>query len=140
MFPRAAFLDRAAAFVIDVVLVLFISEFLERPMRYGYRNDDVLFPLLLLYFVAFWAWKGTTIGGIVVNLRVVKANGGDLSFLESLVRGLTSVLSFGALGLGVLWILRSDLIASDGKPARQAWHDIAAGTYVVKVPKGYPLP
>lgn len=139
-FPRAAFLDRAAAFVIDVVLVMFIAELIEGPMRFGYRNDDFMFPLLLMYFVAFWAWKATTIGGIVVNLRVVKANGGDLSFLESLVRGLTSVLSFGALGIGVLWILRSDLIAADGRPARQAWHDIAAGTYVVKVPKGYPLP
>jgi len=137
-FPRAAFLDRAAAFVIDVVLVLFVVQLFDRPYRYG--NDDWMFPMLLAYFVAFWAWKGTTIGGIVVNLRVVKVNGGDLSFLEALVRGLTSVLSFGALGLGVLWILRSDLIASDGRPARQAWHDLAAGTYVVKVPKGYPLP
>ena len=136
--PRAAFLDRAAAFVIDVVLVLFVVNLLDNSFRY--REDEVMFPFLLMYFVAFWAWKGTTIGGIVVNLRVVKTNGGDLSFLESLVRGLTSVLSFGALGLGVLWILRSDLIASDGRPARQAWHDLAAGTYVVKVPKGYPLP
>jgi uncharacterized RDD family membrane protein YckC len=139
-FPRAPFLDRAAAFVIDVVLVLFISQMLENSFRYPYRNDDFMFPLLLAYFVGFWAWKGTTIGGIVVNLRVVKINGGDLSFLEALVRGLTGVLSFGALGLGVLWILRSDLIASDGREARQAWHDLAAGTYVVKVPKGYPLP
>jgi len=137
-FPRAAFLDRAAAFVIDVVLVLFVVELLEGP--FWFRNDDVLFPMLLAYFVGFWAWKGTTIGGIVVNLRVVKVAGGDLSFLESLVRGLTSVLSFGALGIGVLWILRSDVLATDGLPARQAWHDLAAGTYVVKVPKGYPLP
>ena len=137
-FPRAAFLDRAAAFVIDVVLVLFVVNLLDNSFRY--REDDVMFPFLILYFIAFWAWKGTTIGGIVVNLRVVKTNGGDLSFLESLVRGLTGILSFGALGLGVLWILRSDLIASDGRPARQAWHDLAAGTYVVKVPKGYPLP
>ncbi|HUR22076.1 MAG TPA: RDD family protein [Vicinamibacterales bacterium] len=140
LFPRAAFLDRAAAFVIDVVLVLFVVQLLERPTRYGYGNDDLMFPMLLAYFVAFWAWKGTTIGGIVVNLRVVKVGGGDLSFLEALVRGLTSVLSFGALGIGVLWILRNDLVASDGRPARQAWHDLAAGTYVVKVPKGYPLP
>ena len=137
-FPRAAFLDRAAAFVIDVVLVLFVVSLLDNSFRY--REDEVMFPFLMLYFIAFWAWKGTTIGGIVVNLRVVKINGGDLSFLEALVRGLTGVLSFGALGLGVLWILRSDLIASDGRPARQAWHDLAAGTYVVKVPKGYPLP
>jgi len=137
-FPRAAFLDRAAAFVIDVVLLLFVSELLDQQSRY--RDDDLLFPLLLIYFIGFWVWKGTTIGGIVANLRVVKINGGELSFLEGLVRGLTSVLSFGALGIGVLWILRSDLIASDGRPARQAWHDLAAGTYVVKVPKGYPLP
>lgn len=138
LFPRAAFLDRAAAFVIDVVLVLFVVELLEGPFRF--RNDDIMFPMLLAYFVAFWTWKGTTIGGIVTNLRVVKINGGELSFLEGLVRGLTSVLSFGALGIGVLWILRNDVLASDGRPARQAWHDLAAGTYVVKVPKGYPLP
>lgn len=138
LFPRAAFLDRAAAFVIDLVLVLFVTELLEGP--FWFRNDDVLLPLLLAYFIGFWAWKGTTIGGIVVNLRVAKINGGDLSFLEALVRGLTSILSFGALGIGVLWILRSDVLAADGRPARQAWHDLAAGTYVVKVPKGYPLP
>jgi len=137
-FPRAAFLDRAAAFVIDVVLVLFVVNILDNTFRY--REDEIMFPMLLAYFVGFWTWKGTTIGGIVANLRVVKINGGELSFLEGLVRGLTSVLSFGALGLGVLWILRSDLIASDGRPARQAWHDLAAGTYVVKVPRGYPLP
>ncbi len=137
-FPRAAFLDRAAAFVIDVALVAFVVNMLQGP--FWFRNDDVMFPMLLAYFVGFWTWKGTTIGGIVTNIRVVKINGGELSFLEGLVRGLTSVLSFGALGIGVLWILRSDLIAADGQPARQAWHDLAAGTYVVKVPKGYPLP
>ena len=137
-FPRAAFLDRAAAFVIDVVLVMFVVELLEGP--FWFRNDDVMFPFLLAYFVGFWTWKGTTIGGIVTNLRVVKVDGGELSFLEGLVRGLTSVLSFGALGIGVLWILRSDVLGHDGQPARQAWHDLAAGTYVVKVPKGYPLP
>lgn len=137
-FPRAAFLDRAAAFVIDVVLVLFVVELLQGPFRF--RDDEIIFPMLLLYFVGFWTWKGTTIGGIVANLRVVKTNGGELSFLEGLVRGLTSVLSFGALGIGVLWILRNDIVGTDGRPARQAWHDLAAGTYVVKVPKGYPLP
>lgn len=138
LFPRAAFLDRAAAFVIDVVLVLFLVELLQGPFRF--RDDEIIFPMLLFYFVGFWTWKGTTIGGIVANLRVVKTNGGELSFLEGLVRGLTSVLSFGALGIGVLWILRNDVLATDGRPARQAWHDLAAGTYVVKVPKGFPLP
>ena len=137
--PRAAFLDRAAAFVIDVVLVVFVLRLLH-PLWFLRGHDDFVLLALLAYFIGFWVWKGTTIGGIVVNLRVVKVNGGELSFLEGLVRGLTSVLSFGALGIGVLWILRNDVLATDGRPARQAWHDLAAGTYVVKVPKGYPLP
>ena len=138
-FPRAAFLDRAAAFAIDVVLVVFVLRLLH-PLWFLRYHDDFVLLALLAYFIGFWVWKGTTIGGIVVNLRVVKVNGGELSFLEGLVRGLTGVLSFGALGIGVLWILRNDVLATDGRPARQAWHDLAAGTYVVKVPKGYPLP
>jgi uncharacterized RDD family membrane protein YckC len=36
-----------------------------------------------------------------------------------------------ALGLGGLWILRD--------PERQAWHDRIAGTYVVKVPRNWPI-
>jgi uncharacterized RDD family membrane protein YckC len=138
-FPRAAFLDRAAAFVVDILLLLFVNQLFDNYSR-GYRDDEWFFPMMLVYFIGFWTWKGTTIGGIVTNLRVVKANGGELTFLEGLVRGLTGILSFGLLGIGVLWILRNDELAPDGRPARQAWHDIAAGTYVVKVPKGYPLP
>ncbi len=137
-FPRATFLDRAAALLIDVVLVMFIAQVLH-PMFF-YRGDNFSLAMLLIYFIAFWTWKGTSIGGIVVNLRVVRVDGGELTFLEALVRGLTGVLAFGALGIGVLWILRNDIVAGDGLPARQGWHDVAAGTYVVKVPKGYPLP
>ena len=137
LFPRASFLDRAAAFVLDVVLVMFIVQVL-RPVFY-YRDDNFFLVMLLAYFTAFWTWKGTTIGGIVTNLRVIKVGNGELTFPECLVRSLMGVLSFGALGIGVLWILRNDT-AADGLPARQGWHDLATGTYVVKVPKGYPLP
>jgi uncharacterized RDD family membrane protein YckC len=48
------------------------------------------------------------------------------------VRGLSSVFSFAVVGLGVLWVLRD--------PERQSWHDKIAGTYVVKVPRDWPLP
>ena len=40
------------------------------------------------------------------------------------MRALAGVLSFAALGIGVLWILRD--------PEGQAWHDKAVGTYVIK--------
>ena len=35
------------------------------------------------------------------------------------------------LGLGCLWIIKD--------ADRQAWHDKIAGTYVVKVPRNWPL-
>jgi uncharacterized RDD family membrane protein YckC len=127
-FPRATFLDRLAAAVLDVVLVLIGLQVVFDRMR-----DDGPAPLILFaYFVAFWAWKGTTVGGIICNLRVVRVDGAPLRFVDALVRGLSSLFSIGALGLGFLWILRD--------PEGQAWHDKIAGTYVVKVPRSFPLP
>ena len=89
------------------------------------------FVLLLVYRVALWSWKGTTVGGIICRLRVVRMDGKPLAFTDSLVRGLASILSAAAAGLGWLWILWD--------PERQAWHDKIAGTLVVRVPTGWPL-
>jgi uncharacterized RDD family membrane protein YckC len=127
-FPRATFLDRLAAAVLDIVLVLIGLQLVLDRMR-----DDGPAPLILFaYFVAFWAWKGTTVGGIICNLRLVRVDGAPLRFVDALIRGLSSLFSIGALGLGFLWILRD--------PEGQAWHDKIAGTYVVKVPRNWPLP
>jgi len=43
----------------------------------------------------------------------------------------TGIFSLVVLGLGFLWILRD--------PEHQAWHDRVAGTYVVKVPRTWPV-
>jgi uncharacterized RDD family membrane protein YckC len=129
LLPRATFLDRLAAFVLDVFLVIIAVQILDDMFRF--RDEGALLLVLAVYFVAFWAWKGTTIGGIVCNLRVVRVDGQPLRFVDALVRALSSIFSFVPLGLGLLWILRD--------PESQAWHDKIAGTYVVKVPKGWAL-
>ena len=54
-----------------------------------------------------------------------------MRFAEALVRGLTGIFSLAVVGLGFFWILRD--------PERQAWHDRIAGTYVVKVPRNWPI-
>jgi uncharacterized RDD family membrane protein YckC len=127
-FPYARFLERAAAFALDVILVVIVFRVL------GIRGPDDegrFFLLLLAYHIGFWTWKGTTVGGIICQLRLVRTDGGRLQFVDALVRGLTSILSLVALGLGALWILKD--------PERQSWHDKIAGTYVVKVPRHWPL-
>jgi uncharacterized RDD family membrane protein YckC len=83
--------------------------------------------VVLVYTIGFTAWKGTTLGGIICNLRVVRTNGGDLRFIDAVVRGLSSIFSLAALGIGCLWMLND--------AERQMWHDKIAGTVVVKVPK-----
>lgn len=127
---RATFLERALAFGLDVLLVAVVHEGLDG--WFFPRYSEFFFPLLLIYFIAFWTWKGTTVGGTVMKLRIVKVNGAPFEAADAIVRALAGVLSFAAIGLGVLWILRSDDLANDGLPARQGWHDKAVGTFVVK--------
>jgi uncharacterized RDD family membrane protein YckC len=127
LFPRATFLDRVAAFALDCLLVGIGVQLLDISRHGGW------FPLMLFaYHVAFWAWKGTTLGGIVVGLRVIRMQGTEVRFVDALVRGLASIFSLAALGIGCFWMLQD--------PERQMWHDKIAGTLVVKVPRDLVLP
>jgi uncharacterized RDD family membrane protein YckC len=124
--PRAAFLDRTAAFALDCMLVG------VAVLVFDFSDHDGAFPLLLFaYHVAYWAWKGTTIGGIVVGVRIVRHDGSDLRFQDALVRGACGLLSLAALGLGCFWMLQD--------PERQMWHDKIARTVVLKLPRALVL-
>lgn len=126
-YPRAAFLDRVAAFALDCILVGVLNAWLDVG-----RDDGFYFVLLLVYHIAFWTWKGTTLGGIICSVKVVRTHGAELRPVDAVVRGLSSVFSIVALGIGCLWMLQD--------PERQMWHDKIAGTLVVKVPREMVLP
>ena len=85
------------------------------------------------YFIAFIAWKGTTVGGIVCSLRVIRTDGQPVRPVDSVVRALSSLFSIAALGIGFFWILLA------GNRDRQAWHDKIAGTLVIRVPRDFPI-
>jgi uncharacterized RDD family membrane protein YckC len=85
----------------------------------------------LAYFAGMWAWKGTSIGGTVLNLKVVRLDDQPVTFMVAVVRSLTSMLSFIVFFLGFFWI------AFDRD--KQAWHDKIAGTVVVRQPRATPL-
>jgi uncharacterized RDD family membrane protein YckC len=127
--PRALFRDRLAAFIIDLIAVGMVAAFLSAI--FDFDGPGPFFPLLLVYFIAFWTWKQTTFGGVVCQIRLVRVDGMPLSFADSLVRGLAGIFSLLVVGIGALWILRD--------PEHQAWHDKIAGTYVVKVPRTWSL-
>lgn len=126
--PRALFRDRFAAFVLDVIIIVIGLQILDVII---YNEDDVFPLLVLLYHVGFWTWKQTTPGGIICQLRLVRVDGNPITFADALVRALVGIFSLAVFFIGALWMLRDQ--------ERQTWHDKVAGTYVVKVPRNWPL-
>jgi uncharacterized RDD family membrane protein YckC len=128
LYPRASFFDRIAAFLLDVVLIAIGTAFIRSVFWFRWWGDDGGFMLVLLaYTIGFIAWKGTTLGGIICSVRVVRTTGGDPRPIDALVRGLSAIFSVVALCIGVFWMLTDS--------ERQMWHDKIAGTVVVKVPR-----
>ncbi|MBX5463192.1 MAG: RDD family protein [Steroidobacteraceae bacterium] len=113
-----------AALLIDTVLVAVLLNLLI-------DGDSAMLIILAGYGAVMWKLKGTTIGGIVFGLKVVRVDGRPIDWATATVRALSCFLSLVVAGLGFIWI------AFD--PGRQAWHDKIAGTAVVRVPKGVSL-
>ena len=122
-FPRATFWERMGAAFLDMVLIGILSIMAHGP--------PFAFLVALAYFAALWTWKGTTIGGIVLGLKIVRLDGQPLTFLVALVRAFAGAFSLIVLFLGFLWVIWDK--------EKQGWHDKIAGTVVVRLPRGVSL-
>ncbi len=117
--PRAGFWIRMAALLIDVLLVGFALSVLHHVVH-------LHLLVLAAYGAVMWKLRGSTVGGIVFDLKVVRVDGRAVDWETAIVRALGCFLSLAVAGLGFIWI------AFDS--ANQAWHDKIAGTVVVRVP------
>jgi len=116
----------AAAFL-DWVIVGFLGGFVGSLTH----RPGFFFLVVLIYFAGMWTWKATTVGGVVLGVKVVRQDGYPVTLLVSTVRALAGAFSIVIFFLGFLWILFDR--------ERQGWHDKIAGTVVIKLPKGTPL-
>lgn len=132
--PRAGLAIRLGALFIDLILVGvvvgFSSGLLPRFIQFD-SGPPVILPLLAIYGAVMWKLKGTTIGGIIFGLKVVRMDGREMDWPTAVVRALSCFLSLIVAGLGFLWVAVDE--------ERQSWHDKIAGTTVVRVPKGVSL-
>jgi uncharacterized RDD family membrane protein YckC len=117
--PRAGFWIRMAALFIDILLVGFAMSVLHHVVH-------LHLLVLAAYGAVMWKLRGSTVGGIIFDLKVVRLDGRAVDWETAIVRALGCFLSLAVAGLGFIWI------AFDG--ANQAWHDKIAGTVVVRVP------
>jgi uncharacterized RDD family membrane protein YckC len=121
--PRAGFWVRMGALFLDVVLVGFATSLLH-PFGNYHSFGDFHIVVLAIYGAVMWKLRGTTVGGIVFDLHVVRVDGRPLDWETAIVRALGCFLSLCVVFLGFIWI------AFDHN--RQAWHDKIAGTVVVR--------
>jgi uncharacterized RDD family membrane protein YckC len=87
--------------------------------------------LFAAYCAVLWGLRGTTVGGVICGLKLVRLDGRKVDWSVAIVRALAGFLSLAALGLGFIWTAFDD--------EKQSWHDKIAGTTIVKVPKGVSL-
>ncbi|KAF0176574.1 MAG: RDD domain-containing protein [Limisphaerales bacterium] len=121
--PRVGFWRRLVATLLDALLVGAIAAILSKGLLFP--------PFWFLYHIVLWTWKGTTIGGIVFGLKIIREDGRPMTFAVAFVRVLASVFSLLALGLGFFW--------AGWSREKRAWHDTIAGTIVVQAPRGMSL-
>lgn len=131
---RAGIVSRTAADIIDLVVALVIVLFLFAlvwliGLFFGGPTDfasivsgtrGILLPLVLLLYLAYgWGLNGQTLGKLLLGLRVVRGDGGDVSFM----RGLGRAALYVAFPIGLAWALVSSKNASV--------QDLLLGTAVV---------
>jgi uncharacterized RDD family membrane protein YckC len=133
--PRAGFFIRLGALLLDIILIAvimaFLSHLVPRGLRFLHMDPPSILPLLAIYGALMWKLKGTTIGGIICGLKVVRVDNRPIDWATAVVRALGCFLSFVVVGLGFIWVAIDD--------EKQSWHDKIAGTTVVQVPKGVSL-
>jgi uncharacterized RDD family membrane protein YckC len=127
--PKAGFWIRFVAIFIDSIIVGIVNAAVAAVLALNTNGRSGLQILLgLVYYVYFWSesspWPGQTIGSKLLNIRVIRTSGANLSISQSLIRYVGFVISTICLLIGLIWA------AFD--PNKQGWHDKIADTYVVK--------
>jgi uncharacterized RDD family membrane protein YckC len=139
----AGFWRRLAASIIDSILLSLAIRLLFpfQGSSFNFWNMDAAWyfvPLVAIsnfvstaitiaYSVVFWAWRGQTPGKMILNIKVLRSDGSNISPGYALLRYLGYIVCGIMLGIGFLWI------AFDSR--KQGIHDKIADTVVVKLPE-----
>ena len=135
----AGFWRRLVALVIDLVPIVVIAALARVPgisASCGSGSALCDYPThalggavvaggLGLYLVAAWSTAGATLGQRLLGLRVVQASDGRrISPGRALLRYITFLVAAAPLSAGLVW--------AGFDAQKQGWHDMAAGTFVVR--------
>ena len=125
---------RLAAFCYDLLLLtalvfsftlLVVAVRLGAPVPPGtWWFPSSLLAIAMLFFCGFWVHGGQTLGMRAWRIRVVRADGGALTWPRAAARFGAALVAAAPAGLG-LWCSFLD-------PDKRGWHDRWTGTRVVR--------
>jgi uncharacterized RDD family membrane protein YckC len=138
----AGFISRLEAFIVDLIILavatylanfgfdlvyrFFVTLFFRNaPALSGQFTPFISIFIVLAYFIYFWDIIGATPGKIIFGLKICRLDGGDVTFVRSVVRFIGYWISAIPFFLGFIWILFDK--------GRQSWHDKMADTHVIYV-------
>lgn len=136
--PPPGFLRRLGAMFYDLLLLLALLMMLSYPYVWltgGAKPGllvKTLYQLYLLaicffYFAGFWVRGGQTLGLRTWRMKLVRNDGGPITWTIASKRFAYAWLSLLSLGLGFLWVIYDR--------DKLAWHDRLAGTRLILLPK-----
>lgn len=122
MITYAGFQRRFGALLLALLVDLFVFAVL-RAVGVGEYLSELFVAWFLIHHVGLVA-EGGSFGHRLLGLRVVRVDGGRVGVIMAAVRFVVEIASLLPLGLGMLWML--------DQRQRRTWHDLAAGTIVVR--------
>ncbi|MFC2061040.1 RDD family protein [Elusimicrobiota bacterium] len=131
----AGFWIRILAFLIDACLLFILNLILlhiffgKSASTQGENLSASLFSFLVfflpaVYYIFFHAKYGQTIGKKILKLKVIKKDGNEMNYEQSLARYFGYILTVFTLGIGFLVVLFNK--------RKRALHDFIAGTKVIR--------
>lgn len=132
--PPATLLRRSGALIYDAVLLVavLIAAALPVVLLYGEAIEgEPWFTLYLLavgylYFAWFWVHGGQTLGMKTWRLLLIRDDGADPGWKDTLIRYVAALISWVPAAGGFLWSLVDR--------ERRTLHDIVSGTSIVVLP------
>ena len=135
--PPPGLLRRLGAMAYDILLLLAVLMMLSYPYVWltgGAKPGlfvKTLYQLYLLgicflFYGGFWVRGGQTLGMRTWRLKLVRNDGGPITWAIALKRFAYAIFSLICLGLGFLWVLYDR--------DKLAWHDRWSGTRMIRIP------
>ena len=123
--PSPSLIRRLAAMLYDALLLIALLLVATAVITLPLGNPSgilllvfqiFLFEIIpLLFFARFWTRGGQTLGMRAWRLKLVRMDGGEVTWNDAVKRHLAAILSFLVFGLGFIWILVDK--------QNLAWHD-----------------